>query len=91
MSELKKELNEEELSEVSGGWEVGEEFYSYCPFCYGKTKHVICSLWDDLECKTCGNHHKHISSDQGGNPTQWELDLFYAELGYVPENPNNKK
>ena len=89
MSELKKELNEEELSKVAGGREVGDEFHSYCPFCYAKQKHIIRSKWDSLECTVCGNFHRHISSDQGGQPVQWDLDNFYSQLGYVPEKPNN--
>ena len=90
MSEFKKELNEEDLSKVSGGWEVGEEMYTYCPFCYGTQKHIIRSLWDDLECKRCQKHHRYISSDQGGTPVQWDLDNFYAQLGYIPVNPNQQ-
>ena len=91
MDEKKKELSEKEISKVSGGWGPGENMYTYCPFCYDRPNHLIHVVWSDLECLVCHNHHRRITSDQGGNPDPTDLQNFYKEIGYVPTNPNQKQ
>ena len=82
MSEKNKtvELTEEELNNVSGGWNSGENIYTYCPICNTKSqKHVIISWYDDLECLKCHGHHRHISCNQAGDPDSYDLQCYYNE------------
>lgn len=90
MNEEKKELSEKDLNEVSGGWGPGETIYTYCPFCYDRPNHLIHAWSSDLECLACHNHHRYISSDQGGTPDPTDLQNFYNEIGYVPVNPKQQ-
>lgn len=92
MSEIKKELKEEDLSKVSGGgYDPGETFYTYCPYCYTKSQKHLVHVWaSDLECLKCHEHHRYISCNQAADPDEWDLQCFYNEIGYVPTNPNQQ-
>ncbi|MBQ0036708.1 MAG: hypothetical protein KBT35_07320 [Firmicutes bacterium] len=87
MTEKRIEIKEETLNEIAGGWDPGETFYTYCPFCWKAQKHLVIVWAKDLECLTCHNHHRNILCNQGLEPEENDLEEFYKELGYVPPKP----